>query len=86
MRGTLVQFDLFNMTGLGNEKPSYYRHVTYSIIWQIGPLCHNNEALHENSHKIFCHMQNKYTFKCLYKYANFFHDIYVDLKEKSIVY
>ena len=35
------------------RKPLNYQGATYSIIWQIGPLCHNNEILHENTHKIF---------------------------------
>ena len=34
---------------------------------------------------ILPHLQNKYSFKCLYKYATFFHEIYVDLNKKSMV-
>ena len=38
------------MTCLRNKKT-----VTYSIIWQINHLCHNNKVLHENTHEIFSH-------------------------------
>ena len=38
------------------RKRSYYRGVTYSIIWQIGPGCHNNEVLHKNTLEIFFHI------------------------------
>jgi hypothetical protein len=38
------------------RKRSYYQGVTYSIIWQIGPGCHNNEVLHKNTLDIFCHI------------------------------
>ena len=30
------------------RKSPCYRGVTHSIIWQTGPLCHDNEVLHEN--------------------------------------
>ena len=31
------------------------------------------------------HVQNKYSFKCVYKYANFSHEIFVELKKESLV-
>ena len=53
----IVQSYIFNKIHLRTEKPSYYWGVTYSITWQIRPLCHNNEKLHESTHYIFCHVQ-----------------------------
>ena len=46
--GTILPF---NTTRLENENTTIY-----SIIWQIGPLCHNNEVFHENTHFVVCHM------------------------------
>ena len=68
------------------RKRSYDRCVTYSIIWQIGPGCHNNEVLHTNTLEIFCHKEILWVFfQMYYKYVNSPHRTYVDLKEESIV-
>lgn len=43
------------MARLGNEKTVVVLRGHRFIIWQLGPLWHNNKVLHENTHYIFCH-------------------------------
>ena len=64
--------------------------VFHILIWdkrksQINEYSDNNEALHKNTHSIFCQIQNIYSFKYLYKYVFFSHEIYVNLKKESIM-
>jgi hypothetical protein len=35
---------------LETRKPSCYLGAKFSITWHIGPLCHNEELCHENTH------------------------------------
>jgi hypothetical protein len=69
------------------SKPSYHRGVTYSITWQIQPLCHISKVPHRKYIlDILSHVKFKYSFKYPYKYANFSHENYVDLKKELIVH
>ena len=47
---------LFNWTYLGNVKIVVLLRCHIFKIWKIRLPCHNNEALHENSHYTFCHI------------------------------
>ena len=52
-----------------------------------GPLCHNNEALHENTHDIFCHIYELNIPSILFTNMQIsLIKFYVDFKKESMVH
>ena len=57
------------------------------MICQLGSLSHNNEVLHENTHKLYCHMYTLHILSNVFTnmYADFSHEICVDFKKKESI-
>jgi hypothetical protein len=71
-----IQSYLFNMTRMGSEKTVVLSCRVFNNITKSGWCCHDNEVLHEYTHLILWpRMSNKCSFKCLYKYVNFSHEV-----------
>ena len=67
------------------RKVLYYQGANvYLIMWQIRLLCHNNDVLIKTHIVYFAAYKKLYSFKCLCNYANFSHEVYVDLKESIV--